>query len=166
MVRPVRTISEISDAAKLMRGLVDANKDLYNDDLETIKKYYHGSWFFSDHPEIPKEYCPPQGDVLLAYLGDVPAGTVAFYRMDDDHCELKSMFVPSEHRRNGVAAVLCDAVIGLARSQGYRAVRLTTGERQSGARLLYSQLGFSIVTPWDISPPEGYDYFELALSWT
>jgi GNAT superfamily N-acetyltransferase len=163
-VRPARSISEISDAAKLMLGLVDANKNLYNDDLETIDEYYRGSWFFSSRPEIPKEYCPPHGDVLLAYLNDAPAGTVAIYRMDDQYCELKSMFVPSEHRRKGVAAVLCGAVIDLARSQGYRAVRLTTGERQIGARQLYGQLGFSLVTPWDFNPPEGYDYFELALS--
>ena len=125
-IRPARSKNEISDAAKLMRGLVEANKALYSDDLETIEEYYRGSWFFGDHPEIPEEYRPPHGDVLLAYLAGSPAGTVAIYRMDNEHCELKSMFVSPDHRRQGVAAKLCEAVFSLARSQGYHAVRLTS----------------------------------------
>ena len=163
-IRLARSRMEIGDAAALMRGLVDANKALYSDDLNTIEEYYRGAWFFNDYPEIPQEYCPPHGDVLLAYLNDEPAGTVATYRMDDEHCELKSMFVSPDHRRKGIAVALCDAVIGLARSQGYLKVRLTTGVRQPEARMLYKQFGFEPVSPWDTSPPEGYDYFEVMLS--
>jgi len=36
--------------------------------------------------------------------------------------------------------------------------------RQLAARRLYEKLGFEMVTPWDIDPPEGYDYFELKLT--
>ncbi len=163
-VRATRLESEVSDAAKLMRGLAEANMALYDDDRDTIEEYYRGSWFFSGDPEIPPEYCPPHGDVLLAYLGDIPAGTVAICRLDKARCELKSMFVAPGQRRQGVALALCETVISLARSQGYRAVRLTTGERQKSARRLYGQLGFEVVAPWHPDPPEGYDYYELALS--
>jgi len=163
-VLPARTVKEVGDAAILMCDLVEANKALYSDDSETINSYYRGSWFFDNNPKIPEEYCPPHGDVLIAYLEDSPAGTVAISRMDEDHCELKSMFVSPGHRRKGVAVVLCDAVIGLARSQGYKVIRLTTGERQPEARNLYRQLGFIGVIPWDINPPDGYDYYELSLS--
>jgi len=163
-IRPVRSKKEIGDAATLMRGLVDANKVLYSDDLKTIEEYYRGAWFFNDRPKIPQEYCPPCGDVLLAYLNTHPAGTVAIYRMDNNNCELKSMFVSPNHRRKGVAIALCDAVIRLARSQGYLYVRLTTGVRQPEARMLYQQFGFEPVKPRDNNPPEGYDYFEVMLS--
>jgi GNAT superfamily N-acetyltransferase len=160
-VGAVRSPNEIADAAKLMRGLVDANKALYSDDLATIEEYYLGSWFFDEKPNVPCEYRPPRGDVLVAYLEGVAVGAVAIYRMDDVHCELKSMFVASEYRKNGVAAALCDAVITLAKTQSYRFVRLTTGLRQLAARRLYEKLGFMMVTPWVSDPPEGYDYFEL-----
>ena len=73
------------------------------------------------------------------------------------------MFVDPAHRRSGVAAALCHAVILLAGRQGYRKVRLTTGLRQQPARRLYERLGFAIVAPWDSDPPEGYDYFELVI---
>ena len=162
-VRPVRSSSEVADAASLMRGLVDANKALYSDDLQTIEEYYQGAWFFDTEPQVPLEYRPPQGDVLVAYVNDEPAGTVAIYRMDNDNCELKSMFVAPEHRQSGVAATLCDAVIELAKTQNYRTVRLTTGARQPAARRLYERLGFETVVPWDSDPPDGYDYFEMEL---
>ena len=161
-IRAVRSVSEIADAAHLMRGLVDANKALYSDDLKTIEDYYEGSWFFEEKPSLPREYRPPLGDVLVAYVdGDKAAGTVAIHRMDDEFCELKSMFVVTDLRGNGVAAALCARVISLAKKQGYRTVRLTTGARQTAARRLYEKLGFVIVTPWDSDPPVGYDYFEL-----
>lgn len=163
-VQSVRSAAEMKDAAKLMRGLYEANKVLYSDDFETIEEYYRGSWFFDDAPAIPTEYRPPLGDVLVAYFDREPVGTVAICRMDDLHCELKSMFVVPEYRKNGVASALCDAVIRLAREQGYRIVRLTTGVRQLPARRLYENLGFKVVAPWDSDPPDGYDYFELKVA--
>jgi len=67
-VQAVRSPSGVADAAKLMCGLVEANKALYSNDLATIEDYYQGSWFFDENPELPHEYCPPKGDVLVAYL--------------------------------------------------------------------------------------------------
>ena len=159
-----RSRAEVDDAASLMRGLYEANKALYHDDLETIETYYQGSWFFDASPTIPDYYRPPQGDVLVGYLDDRPAGTVAIYKMDADCCELKSMLVATEFRGAGVAPALCEKVIELAKDQGYRTVRLTTGVRQEPARRLYKGLGFKSVKSWDADPPEGYDYFELGLA--
>ena len=156
-----RSRAEVDDAASLMRGLYEANKALYHDDLETIETYYQGSWFFDASPTIPDDYRPPQGDVLVGYLDDRPAGTVAIIRVDAKNCELKSMFVATEFRGAGVARALCEKVIELAKDQGYRTVRLTTGVRQEPARRLYKRLGFKPVKSWDAAPPEGYDYFEL-----
>ena len=163
-VFPVRDNRQTKDAAALMRQLVDANKLLYYDDLETIEEYYRGSWFFSDRPEIPDRFKPPLGEILIAYLDDHACGSVAICRMDEQHCELKSMFVSPEFRRKGVAIALCNAVIKTAIEQGYEIVRLTTGERQPEARSLYAGLGFNPVKPWDENPPEGYDYFAMAVA--
>lgn len=102
LIRPVRSEDETKHAAGLMRGLVEANKLLYSDDLEIIEEYYRGAWFFAENPEVPAEYCPPRGDVLVAYLDGNPVGTVATYRMNETCCELKSMFVTPTHRKQGV----------------------------------------------------------------
>ncbi len=160
----VRSQREIDDAASLMRGLYEAVRSLNRDDLQRIEEYYRGSWFFDSSPKIPTEYRPPQGDVLIAYLNDRPIGTVAVRRMDRDHCELKSMFVTKDCRGSGVAPVLCKRVIGLAKEQGYRSVRLITGERQVPARRLYEKLGFKMVASWESKPHEAHDYFELSIA--
>lgn len=158
-----RSQTEVDDAASLMRGLYETNKALYHDDLKTVEDYYDGSWFFEASPTVPDKYRPPHGDVLVGYLDGIPAGTVAIHRMDRNNCEMKSMFVAPRFRGAGIAQALCEMVIELARNQGYRTVRLTTGVRQIPARRLYEGLGFKIVKPWDTDPPEGYDYFELGL---
>ena len=153
----------MEDAALLMRGLVESNKERYPDQIELLDDYYTGSWFLDESPRVPIEYSPPLGDVVVAYSESKPVGTVAIYRMDDTHCELKSMFVPTEQRGKGVAKALCLEALSLAKKMGFKVVRLTTGERQPEARALYIKIGFQIVTPWEENPPEGFDYFENEL---
>ena len=155
-----RTRDEMADAAALMRGLVASNKQRYPDQTRLLEDYYRGSWFLDPAPKIPPEYLPPCGDVIVAYDGQEPLGTVAIYRMDELHCELKSMFVPVAHRGKGVAKELCGEILKTAKDLGFRHVRLTTGEKQPEARCLYKKSGFRIVAPWEENPPDGFDYFE------
>ena len=148
-----------------MVGLVESNKRRYCDELEMLEAYYRGSWFFEPNPSVPKEYTPPDGDVLVAYDdAGVAEGTVAICRMDASHCELKSMFVPEPRRGKGIAAALCLEAFGIARNLGYKTMRLTTGEKQPEAQALYRKLGFAVVAPWDDDPPAGFDYFEIDLT--
>lgn len=159
-----RSRDEMADAAGLMRGLVDSNKQRYPDQVELLDDYYRGSWFLEPSPRIPAEYLPPAGDVIVAYDEHGPVGAVAIHRMDELHCELKSMFVPIAYRGKGIARELCKEVIKSAKQLGFKFVRLTTGERQPEARALYTRLGFKTVTPWEDNPPGGFDYFETEIN--
>lgn len=159
-----RSDQEMADAAFLMRGLVESNKERYPEQIELLDDYYRGSWFLESTPRIPAEYLPPMGDVIVAYDEQEPIGTVALCRMDEVHCELKSMFVPDAHRGKGVAKRLCDEVLESAKGLGFEFVRLTTGEKQPEASGLYRKLGFQIVEPWEDNPPNGFDYFEIEIS--
>ena len=162
-IRPARTGQEISDAAQLMRALVNSNAELYNDDLGPIEDYYRDAWFRMDDCTVPVEYAPPNGEVLVAHIGPRLAGTAATYRMDDYYCELRSLYVMPEQRQKGLAMALCHRIIDLARAQGYSAIRLSVGQRQTEAMHLYRRLGFTHVAPWDANPPHGYDYLEYEL---
>ena len=159
----IRTTKEIEEAALLMRGLVESNKERYPNQTELLDDYYKGSWFLSKSPRVPAEYYPPLGDVMIAYSGSKPVGTVAICRMDNFYCELKSMFVPTAYRGQGVAKALCLEVLSSAKEMGFKVVRLTTGEMQPEARALYMKIGFQLVTPWEANPPDGFDYFENKL---
>lgn len=162
-IRPARSKRQIRDAAELMLGLVQSNRDLYHDQSQMIENYYRGSWFLGDATEIPEIFRPPHGEVLVAYIDQIAVGTVAVHRMDDHYCELNSMFVPVEYRGRGVASALCHEVIDLARSQHYAGVRLTTGARQPMAHGLYRKIGFELVPHWASEAVDGASYFEFRL---
>lgn len=159
----VRTKAETAAAAKLMVGLVELNKERYYDRLEMLETVYRGSWFLASTPTVPDIYRPPHGEVLLADIDGIAVGTIAFCRMDDQFCELKSMFVPPERRGQGIATALCREALKLAQTYGYTGVRLMTGEKQPEAHGLYQKLGFSPVTPWDPDPQAEIRYFEKAI---
>ena len=117
----VRTAAQSSDAAMLMRGLVESNRERYSEQRQTIDDYYRGSWFFEADPKVPAEFAPPDGDVLVAYDADgIAVGTVAICRMSPTHCELKSMFVPEDQRGRGIAKLLCHRVLEAARELVHR----------------------------------------------
>ena len=59
--------------------------------------------------------------------------------------ELKRMYVLPEHRGSGVADMLMAALVGHARDQGVRVLRLETGDRQHAALGFYRRHGFAEV---------------------
>lgn len=85
---------------------------------------------------------PPRAD---AYDGKVEAA---------DYPEIRMLAVDSEFRGQGVASALIDACADRARSQGFRAIGLHTGEFMAPARRLYEKLGFSRVPEHDFVPLE------------
>lgn len=160
-IRPARSAQQVRDAADLMLALVRSNRNLYQDRPQMIEGYYRGSWFFADKPKVPAACRPPHGEVLIAYVGQTPAGTVATCRLDNLRCELKSMFIRHAFRGLGIATALCQAAIDIARQQNYTGVRLSTGERQPEALALYQKLGFEQVPPWETDPDGGVSYLEF-----
>lgn len=62
---------------------------------------------------------------------------------DTNSCELKRLFIRSEHRRNGYASFLLERVQDWASENNYKNIYLETDHRQIGAVSLYSKEGFS-----------------------
>jgi putative acetyltransferase len=84
----------------------------------------------------------------------VPIGMGAIKRLSDPaHAELKSMHVLAEHRGRGLARVILDHLLAVARDMGIRRLSLETGVQAgfAAARMLYARAGF---VPCD--PFEGY----------
>ena len=92
----------------------------------------------------------------VLYDADEPVGHVAVRRLGDD-LEIKRMYVPPEHRGEGVADRLLAAVEEWAREQGVPRLVLHTGEKQLPAIAFYTRHGY---TPIPVYPP----YEQLAYS--
>ncbi|MEO9971963.1 MAG: GNAT family N-acetyltransferase [Hyphomonadaceae bacterium] len=81
---------------------------------------------------------------LTAWQDDVLLGCGALKRLDQTHGELKSMRTATAHRRKGVAAILLEALIAVARDKGLTRLSLETGTPAAfdAARAFYAKHGF------------------------
>src|SRR5207248_9726231 len=95
------TADEVAAARALMREYADAlTVDLSFQDFET------------ELAELPGEYVPPAGRLLLARDGDAAAGCVALRPLPEPGvCEMKRLYARPSERGRGVGRALIDRVI-------------------------------------------------------
>jgi putative acetyltransferase len=108
----------------------------------------------------------PEGyDVLLvAWLGDEPAGCVGVRSLGDGVCEMKRLFVRPSARGAGVGRALALASLEHARSRGYERMRLDNWPpKMAAAYELYKTLGFVEIEPYNDNPLPGVVFMELRL---
>lgn len=89
---------------------------------------------------------PTAGDVTLfviAYDGDEPVGCGALRALDDEHGELKRMYVVPGRRGTGVSIVLLHGLEDEARARGWDRLVLETGIEQPDAMRFYEREGYT-----------------------
>ena len=119
--------------------------------------------FDKELAELPGEYAPPNGCLLLA-LDDTDAiGCVALRKLDEGICEMKRLYVKPSGRGNGLGKLLVKAVIDEAIKIGYKKMRLDTVPKMKEAITLYRLIGFNEIEPYRENPIEGALYMELDL---
>jgi putative acetyltransferase len=120
--------------------------------------------FDKELAELPGDYAPPTGRLLLAeYHGEL-AGCVALHKLDSEICEMKRLTLRPNFRGRGLGRALAEAIIAEARSIGYRRMRLDTVEpAMKDAVGLYRKLGFKEIGPYRPNPIAGAMYMELEL---
>ena len=120
--------------------------------------------FEKELAELPGEYVPPAGRLLLAIQDNRVAGCIALRKIGDGLCEMKRLFVRAEFRGKGLGRRLVDAVIREAREIGYQRMRLDTlPGKMDEAIALYRSLGFKEIEPYYQNPVPGAKFMELEL---
>jgi putative acetyltransferase len=125
---------------------------------------------------LPGAYAPPSGRLLLAGAPGEAFGCIALRPLaakggDDDAKasarngigEVKRLYVRPGNRGSGWGSKLADALIAEARAIGYRELKLDTLEWMTGARKLYSKLGFRECDRYYDNPLPGAVYMEIVL---
>ena len=72
---------------------------------------------------------------------------------------MKRVFVPERFRGAGLGRGLCSALIASAREDGFRSMKLDTGNLMREAIALYGSLGFGECAPYIDYPAQLMPYF-------
>ena len=120
--------------------------------------------FDQELANLPGDYAPPGGRLLLAELEGQLAGCIALHKLDDSICEMKRLYVRPQFRGQRLGRILAERIIADARSIGYSRMRLDTVEPVMGAAVaMYRKLGFRQIEPYCANPIAGALYMELEL---
>ena len=143
---PARTAAEFQDAVRLFGTYagtlgVDLSFQNFEEELENM----------------PGDYAPPKGELLLARAADGEAvGCVALRPLDiPGCCEMKRLYVARKGRRLGAGKALVEAIIQEAVDKGYTEMRLDTLPSMAAALSLYAGEGFERIKPYYPSPIPG-----------
>ena len=113
--------------------------------------------------ELPGEYSPPAGRLLLALDDGEPAGCVALRPYEPDVCEMKRLYVRPDFQGSGLGRRLAERIVEAGRDAGYRLMRLDTLPTMAAARSLYRSLGFEEIDAYRHNPVHGTTFFQLRL---
>jgi len=135
-----------------------------------IRSYQSGlpaQYCFPDREwqNLPGEYSPPGGILLLAKVAREPAGCVGLRPFPlDGACEMKRLYVRPEFRGFKLGEALIEHIIRAARRLGYSRMRLDTHPPTMGPAVeLYRRFGFVEVPAWPVTHVDGLSYMELRL---
>ena len=120
--------------------------------------------FDKELAELPGDYAPPEGRLLLAEYDGELAACVALHKLEPGICEMKRLYLRPQFRGKGLGRALADRIIADARQIGYHRMRLDTVEPvMKDAVAMYGKLGFKQVAPYRPNPIAGAMYMELEL---
>jgi putative acetyltransferase len=114
--------------------------------------------------ELPGDYAPPRGRLLIARAAGAPAGCVALRPLSEDEAEMKRLYVRAVHRGRDLGRALALRIVSEARALGYRTLKLDTLPSMSAAQKLYGQMGFVDIAPYNDNPIDGVRFMRLSLS--
>jgi len=141
------------------------------DDVRALLRAYAASLPFEldfqdfdrELAELPGDYAPPRGALLVARVEGEAMGCIALRPLTDDTCEMKRLFVLPAARGTGLGRRLAAAIVSEARRLGYVRMRLDTTPGMETAQALYEELGFTETAPYTHNPVAGTRFLELEL---
>jgi len=120
--------------------------------------------FDKELADLPGDYTPPEGRLLLAEYERKLAGCVALHKLEPGIAEMKRLYLRPQFRGKRLGAALAQSIISEARQIGYHRMRLDTVEPVMGnAVAMYRKMGFEEIAPYRANPIAGALYMELKL---
>ena len=98
---------------------------------------------YTELADLPAKYSPPEGRLLCALTNEGEViGCIAYHRHSDFRCEMKRLYVRPEFRELKAGRKLIEAILELAKADGYEEMVLDTIKPLQSAVHLYQKYGF------------------------
>ena len=147
---------------------LDATRQIFSEYAQQLGIDLCFQNFDAELANLPGEYAPPGGALLLALVDGEIAGCCALRGLDSvdypNAAEMKRLYVRKAFRRFGLGRQLAEAVLDIARIDGYSCVLLDTLDDMESARALYAELGFAEISPYYHNPIPGAHYLKVDLA--
>ncbi len=119
--------------------------------------------FEAEVRDLPGEYAPPNGRLVLATCAEVPVGCVALRPAAGTRCEIKRLFVRPGARGLGAGKSLVSFILAEACAIGYSEVVLDTLPGMVEAQQLYEKFGFCDIAAYCSNPIAGTRYLAKSI---
>jgi GNAT superfamily N-acetyltransferase len=154
LIRTATKPEDFAAFAALVTDYVGWCRARYADEVSFIDDVFGHQALVRELAALHSAYSPPQGRTLLAVQDGQVRGGGAYRRLADGTCEMKRLFVPDRFKGRGIGRSLCAALVAAARADGYRVMKLDTGDRLAEAISLYTSLGFRRCAAYHEYPPQ------------
>ncbi|MCP4687669.1 MAG: GNAT family N-acetyltransferase [Desulfobacterales bacterium] len=113
---------------------------------------------------LPGRYAPPDGCLLMARVGNEPAGCAALRKIENGICEMKRLYVRPRFRGARMGKALASEIVARARRIGFERMRLDTAGSMEKAKSIYVAMGFREIAPYCHNPLPDATFLELTLN--
>jgi putative acetyltransferase len=148
-------------------GELDATVQIFREYADSLGVDLAFQDFAAELANLPGDYAPPRGTLLLALVDEAVAGCCALRPLDEadyaNACEMKRLYVRKAFRGFGLGRHLAETAMDAARRAGYTHVLLDTLDDMEAARAMYDELGFEEIPPYYHNPIAGAHYLKAAL---
>jgi ribosomal protein S18 acetylase RimI-like enzyme len=144
-------------------ALVVAARGLFREYAASLPFSLEYQGFEEELAGLPGKYARPSGTLLLGFVGEELAGSVALRALGEGVCEMKRLYVRPAFRGRGLGLELARRIVEEGRGIGYRAMRLDTSGDMAAAIRVYESLGFRRIGRYNDDPLEDTVFMELGL---
>lgn len=143
---------------------IDAARRLFSEYAASLGIDLGFQGFESELANLPGDYAPPHGALLLALQGEDAVGCAALRPLDTPGiAEMKRLYVTPGGRGRGIGPRLTGAIIEAARVAGYERIRLDTLPTMGSAQRMYERFGFRDIEAYRYNPVDATRFLELEL---
>jgi len=157
-IRVAHTPQDYAAFADLVTQYVEWFRERYRDDASFVSRVFGHQSLEKELQALAAVYGPPNGRTLLADRQGVICGAAAYRHLAVGTCEMKRLFVPSRFTGAGIGRRLCQALIRLAREDGYSMMKLDSSSLLVEAITMYKSMGFRDCAPYHDYPGDLMPY--------